>query len=100
MKCYCHLEEEAVGTCKSCGKGLCPACAVDLGKGLACRGWSEAEVTALIGLIEHNLLMVPKTSGILSRNRQVQVGSAIFSIAAGLAFCCGEASWVAHWTSW
>jgi hypothetical protein len=44
MKCFYHHDQDAVGECKSCGKGLCPACAVDLGKGLACRQRCEDNV--------------------------------------------------------
>ncbi|MBP7275989.1 MAG: hypothetical protein KBA51_07280, partial [Kiritimatiellae bacterium] len=35
MKCFNHEDRDAVGTCKSCGKGVCRECAVDMGKGLA-----------------------------------------------------------------
>jgi hypothetical protein len=28
MRCFYHHDKEAVGSCKSCGKGLCPECAV------------------------------------------------------------------------
>ena len=44
-----------MGSCKSCGKGLCPDCAADLGKGLACRGRCEADVTAVIELVDRNI---------------------------------------------
>jgi hypothetical protein len=86
MRCFYHPEEEAVGGCKSCGKGLCPACAVDLGKGLACRQRCEADVRAMITLIEHNIQMAAKAPGILRGNRQLALGSAILFCALGTAF--------------
>jgi len=41
VRCYNHPERDAVGSCKSCCKGLCTECAVDLGHGLSCRGEHE-----------------------------------------------------------
>lgn len=36
MKCYNHNDNDAVGVCKSCLKGICTECATDIGGGLAC----------------------------------------------------------------
>jgi hypothetical protein len=55
MLCFYHQEKDAVGQCRSCGKGVCAECAVDLGKGLACRGRCEEQVRTLIELIDHNI---------------------------------------------
>ena len=52
MRCFNHQDQEAVGTCKECNKGLCPACLTDLGYGLACRGVHEQAIEAI------NTLMV------------------------------------------
>lgn len=52
MSCFYHHERDSVGGCKSCGKNLCPECAVDLGRGLACRGRCEEDVRALFGLFQ------------------------------------------------
>lgn len=48
MNCFYHPTAVAVGTCKSCNKGLCRECAVDLGKGLACKGRCEEDVKAVM----------------------------------------------------
>ena len=48
MRCFYHEDREAVGICQSCGKSVCRKCAVDLIKGLACRGHCEADVRLLI----------------------------------------------------
>ncbi len=48
MKCFDHADVDAVGLCKSCGKGLCKRCAVDLGEGLACADSCELAVRDLI----------------------------------------------------
>ena len=36
MECFAHAGTAAVGTCRSCGKGICRDCARDLGFALAC----------------------------------------------------------------
>jgi hypothetical protein len=55
MRCFYHQDKEAVGTCKACGKGVCVECAVDLGKGLACRGLCEESARAIIQLVDRNV---------------------------------------------
>ena len=51
MRCYNHSSSDAVGICRACGKGLCTACAVDLGFGLSCRGEHEIRVAASEALV-------------------------------------------------
>lgn len=36
MNCYQHHDQAAIGICKACNKAVCPTCAVDTGRGLAC----------------------------------------------------------------
>jgi len=36
MKCFNHHDQEAVGVCKSCLKGICANCATDIGGGITC----------------------------------------------------------------
>lgn len=36
MECFAHENASAVGICKSCGKGVCRACALPVERGLAC----------------------------------------------------------------
>jgi hypothetical protein len=89
VKCFYHHEQDAVGGCKSCGKGLCPECAVDLGKGLACSGRCEAQVRALIALIDQNAETAGKTVRLLRSARQTHFWTAALYIALGAGF----ASW-------
>ena len=44
MNCFNDSTTPAVGSCKSCHKGLCQDCATDTGKGLACRDTCETDV--------------------------------------------------------
>lgn len=62
MRCYYHPTTDAVGSCKSCGKGLCPLCAADLGKGLACRERCENDVRALNAFVERNMRLQPASA--------------------------------------
>src|SRR2546430_6742511 len=68
MRCYYHHGKEAVGICKSCYKALCTECAVDIGKGLACKGRCEGDAKAIMLLIERNiqLLTTPPKAQLLA----------------------------------
>jgi len=86
MKCFYNQDRDAVGSCKSCGKGLCPECAVDLGKGLACRSRCEDDVKALIGLIEQNIKLSPRADKLLEIGRGIRNGASIFNLVVGAIF--------------
>jgi hypothetical protein len=91
MRCFQHEEREAVGTCKSCGKGICRTCAVDLGKGLACSGRCEADVRDLISLIDRNVRLSPSYEHTLGANRQGWLLSGVFLIVCGTVFLAASA---------
>lgn len=59
MKCFSHVSQDAVGICKSCQKGLCRECAVDLRDGLACRGRCEGQVHRFNQLIRTSMRVTP-----------------------------------------
>lgn len=82
MRCFYHREVEAVGTCKSCGRGLCPDCAAEVGAGLACRSRCEGEVAALNRIIDQNKTAYDKASGAYWR-------VALFYGAVGALFLFG-----------
>ncbi len=86
MSCFYHHDRNSVGGCKSCGKSLCPECAVDLGKGLACRGHCEEDVRALIALIDHNVRFSPQTARILESGRRIRSSAALFNLVTGALF--------------
>jgi hypothetical protein len=55
MKCYSHQDRDAVGVCVSCGRAVCPECALELEGKIHCKGCAaealepklrEQEVTA------------------------------------------------------
>ena len=86
MKCYYHNDVDAVGVCKSCGKGLCKDCLVDLGKGLACKGHCEEDVQGLISTIENNIRLSPTTTQLVSASRTNSLYRSLFILVAGAVF--------------
>jgi hypothetical protein len=83
MKCFYHRDRDAIGNCKSCGKGLCDDCQTDLGRGLACKNRCEENVRGLISLIEHNVRAAPAAKVLLRLNRPVWVGVGVFVFLPG-----------------
>ena len=86
MRCFYHQDREAVGSCKSCGKGVCRDCAVDLTKGLACRAHCEADAQALIQLIDRNIQLSATSTNIIKSSRGVRSSTAIFQFVTGGVF--------------
>ena len=86
MKCFNHEERDAVGTCKSCGKGICRECAVDMGKGLACHDRCEKDVSDLIALIDQNVHFSPIGKNVMGNMKKNAYVQASFTLAAGLVF--------------
>ena len=86
MRCFYHQDKEAVGSCKSCGKGLCPDCAADVGKGLACRGQCEEDVRAVVALVDRNIKLSPQTARILESGRKIRSSAATFNLVTGVIF--------------
>src|SRR5262245_37878485 len=86
VNCFYHQSLSAVGICKSCQKALCSGCAIDMGKGLACRGRCESDVTALTALVERSIRMSPTSAGILSSARGGMTLAGAFAAVAGLGF--------------
>ena len=85
MKCYYHQENDAVGTCKSCSKGLCRECAIDVGKGLACEGCKQ-DVMDLITTINRNVKIGSNYKNI-RKNGMVQF--AFVALLGGVFLCTG-----------
>ena len=86
MHCFYHQQEEAVGSCKSCGKGLCSECAADLGKGLACRGRCEDDVRAVIELVERNIRLQPTTTRLIQAGGGLRLAGSLFFLLTGAVF--------------
>ncbi|OOG54349.1 hypothetical protein [Rhodanobacter sp. C03] len=79
MQFFNHHESAAIGMCKHCCKGLCAACATDLGYGLACRELREEQVTSTHA-------MVTKAARLQSVNRSNKYLGPAFFIVLGSLF--------------
>jgi hypothetical protein len=86
MNCFYHPTIVAIGTCKSCSKGICPNCATDLGKGLACKGRCEEEVAAVILLVDRNIRLSPHSEQIVQAARGNRYLGAVFYLVIGGLF--------------
>ena len=86
MNCFRHREVVAVGLCKSCQKGLCPTCTVDVGQGLACHDACEEQVRSINQLMERSIRMSPASEAALGKQPRVYFGTGVFQILAGGAF--------------
>jgi len=65
---------------------LCPECAVDLGKGLACRSRCEDDARAVIALIDQNIKISPRAAKLLDAGRGVRAGASTFNLVIGAIF--------------
>lgn len=52
MNCFQHRENQGIGICKSCGKAVCPDCAIEFPKGLACSNECEKDAKELVEMNE------------------------------------------------
>jgi len=68
MKCFNHPGADAVGSCKSCFKGLCVQCARDTGIGVVCSAPCEEEVKAIRAMVERNRKVYPLAAKTHARN--------------------------------
>ena len=75
MKCFYHPQIDAVGLCKHCQRGVCPACASERDGGLACRDRHESQVDQVTALIRRNMQV-----GVKSRSVSL-IAFAIFVVA-------------------
>jgi hypothetical protein len=79
MRCFYHHETEAIGICMSCLRGVCPACANDLGDGLACRDRCEARVRTRLSFMRPDYTRSrPKVA--MGVSLAIGVGMLIFAI--------------------
>ncbi len=79
MNCFNHQQVSAIGLCKSCNKGLCEECAVDLVHGLACKGKHEEQVEALN-------MIITKNAKIFSSASKNTLIAPVFYLFMGLVF--------------
>jgi len=86
MRCFYHLDREAVGVCKSCQRGICQECATDIGKGIACKAHCEEDARQLVRLTDAAIRHGPASEFIVARMRRNRIVTAIFYLLLGGGF--------------
>lgn len=86
MNCFWHQSDPAVGTCKSCGRGLCAGCSAEVDGGLACRDRCEKDVAAITDLIRTNIVAARDSQRSLRGSRRVMMAIGVFIVLFGVLF--------------
>ena len=73
-----------MGSCRSCFRGLCRVCGVDLDRALACRGRCEEPVRALLSSLEQSIRYQGFSSGLVRTASHVWIGLAAVSLFVGV----------------
>jgi hypothetical protein len=84
MECFYHEGATAVGSCRSCLKGLCRSCATELEGGLACAGRCEAMVRSVVATIQQSARYQGVSSGLLKSARGLWTGLTVVAALVGL----------------
>jgi len=86
MKCFYAPNEDAVGVCKSCGRGLSARYLTEFPDGLACKGRCEGIVEATIGMINRSTKISATSASIVQTNAKTMAVTGSFFLAMGAAF--------------
>lgn len=86
MKCFHHPESDAVGLCTCCSKAVCRECAVDLKRGLACKGACEIEVRRMLDLRDFSLAQPTIQRAALRQGKMAHIRGGITLILMGAFF--------------
>ena len=85
MKCF-YSSSDAVGVCRSCGRGLSKEYATEFPKGLACKDKCEKDVEHLIALIERNVRLSGSAASIIRTSSSNIAMSGFFFLFMGIVF--------------
>lgn len=55
MKCFSHRTTDAIASCKHCFKGVCEACAIDTGNGVACSSACSDQLGQMAALVKTSI---------------------------------------------
>ncbi len=83
MHCFRHQDKEAIGTCKACGKGVCPECAIPMPLGLVCSKECETRILEIAATFKTSLAASAKTR---DKIRSTRLGLVIIAIILGIGF--------------
>jgi hypothetical protein len=87
MNCFRHRNVVAIALCRSCGKGLCEECAIEVPNGVACKNSCEERVAFINKMLDANR-EVMRVSNTQSRSHALLTVVmafvfAVFAVAAG-----------------
>ena len=83
MRCFRHQDKEAIGTCKACGKGVCPECVVTLPLGLVCSKECETRILEIAATFKKSIADSAKTR---DKIRNSRLSLIIIAIIFGIGF--------------
>jgi hypothetical protein len=86
MNCFYHAGVTAVGICKSCGRGICTECAIDIGNGLACKSRCEERARTINQMIDANTKVLTTANTQLRRNMLFTLVASVLFVLLGLSF--------------
>lgn len=84
MECFYHEGRPAVGCCRSCLRGVCRECGVDLDKGLACKLRCETDVDELIATIAQSIQYRALAGAYARATPKAMLGIALACMLVGL----------------
>ena len=79
MKCFNHLEREAVAICKACGKAVCQECGLETENGIACQ-------QSCINSLSKKEDLYTKQAAHLKNLKRMNLLGSFFSIGMGILF--------------
>jgi len=84
MECFYHEGIAAVGSCRSCLRGLCRGCAAESEGGLACRNRCEEMVAAVVATLRQSARFQSVSGGLLRSARGLWLGLTLVAAFVGL----------------
>jgi len=88
MQCFLHQGVAAVGICRTCGKGICPACAREIAGGLVC-----SEACAQFALDFREIQDRAKRIYSIGTKPRIPVGAWFFGILGALSLIIAAVLW-------
>lgn len=84
MNCFVHLDQPAVGVCIACGRAVCPECAADLQRAIACKERCENEVRRMLDIRDFSFTQPSVQKLVLERSTRGYLTSGLFSVVFGI----------------
>jgi len=88
MQCFLHRDVAAVGICRTCGKGICPACAREIDRGIVC-----SEACAQFAIVTRELQDRAKRIYSIGTRLKIPVGAWLYGILGLLSLIGSTVLW-------